>query len=234
LPCAGIYSGAGNTNLTFKGKPFTLETTNGPLVTMINCTDPITGKKSRAFSFKSGEGRDSVLSGITVANGGADSGGCVSITDGAPIIRNSVFLMCNSTTGASKGGAIYVSSNPGPGPLVSGTSFILNWGNEGAAIYVGEGSTLEIENSSFEWGIAPTATGRGGAVCAVQANVKVVNTIMKNGIVGFAGGGILAERSSIVIDNLVAHNNSAGNFGGALLLFGADMKITNSQITEVR
>ncbi|KAL4548349.1 hypothetical protein Ndes2526B_g00925 [Nannochloris sp. 'desiccata'] len=230
----GIYSGAGNTNLDYNGKAITVESTNGYDVTMINCTDPVTGKKSRAFNFNKGEGRDSVLVGMTMASGASDAGGCMSITGAAPTIRDSMFLACNATTGVSRGGAIYANANPAPGPLIQNTQFIFNWGVEGAAIFVGGESQITIEGSFFEWGICPTATGRGGAVCAVLANITVTDSIMRNGIVGFGGGGIMLERGVAQISNLEAYNNTAGNFGGAFLLFGAEMKITGSSITGNR
>ena len=230
----GIYNGAGNTNLTYAGKAVTIQSTNGYGITMINCTDPVTGSKTRAFEFKTNEGRDSILSGLTIASGAADTGGCVSITKGSPTIRDSLFLACNSTTGVSRGGAIYSVGNPAPGPLIQNTQFIFNWGVEGGAIFVGGDSKMEIEGCFFEWGICPTATGRGGAVCATLANITVKDTIIRNHIVGFGGGAILAERAFAEVSNLQAYNNTAGNFGGAFLLFGAEMRISGSNISGNR
>lgn len=229
----GIYSGAANTNLNYNGKAITVESTNGYDVTMINCTDPVTGKKSRAFNFNKGEGRDSVLVGMTMASGESDAGGCMSITGSTPVIRDSMFLSCNATSGVSRGGAIYANANPAPGPLIQNTQFIFNWGVEGAAIFVGGESQITIEGSFFDWSVCPTATGRGGAVCAVLANITASDSIMRNGIVGFGGGGIMLERGFAQISNLEAYNNTAGNFGGAFLLFGAEMKIAGSSITGV-
>jgi hypothetical protein len=229
----GIYTGAGNTNLTYNGKAVTVQSTNGFDVTMINCTDPVTGKKSRAFNFNKGEGRDSVLVGMTMASGESDTGGCMAITGSSPTIRDSMFLACNATTGVSRGGAIYASANPAPGPLVQNTQFVFNWGIEGGAIFVGGDSQMTVEGSFFEWGISPTGTGRGGAIYAVLANITVSDSIMRNGIVGLGGGAIMLERGFATISNLEAYNNTAGNFGGAFLLFGSEMKITGSSVNGV-
>lgn len=199
---------------------------------MINATDASTGAKSRAFTFKSGEGRDTIVSGFTLSGGGADTGGCMSITGAAPTIQDCMFYQCNATTGVSRGGAIYSFGNPSPGPLITGTTFILSYAVEGAAIYVGN-SQLDVEGSYFEWGICPSATGRGGAICSVLANITVKDTVMENHIVGFGGGVIMAERSQAIIDGLTAHNNTSMNMGGALMLFGATVKVSNSDISGV-
>jgi hypothetical protein len=229
----GVYTGPGNTGLSFAGKAVTLQSTNGPQVTMINCTDPSTGTATRAFTFEQGEGRDTIVSGFTIANGVADTGGCISITNGSPSIANSIFLACNATTGVSRGGAIYAYGNPYPGPLISGTAFIFNWGIEGAAIYVGGDSAISVHGCSFQYGICPSATGRGGALCVVLGNATVSDSVMENHIVGAMGGAIMLERAEATITNVSVTNNTAGSFGGAFNLFGAYMNISNSNVSGV-
>ena len=140
----GFYIGPNNTDLSFGGKALTLKSTNGRAVTLINCTSE-DGSKTRAFSFTGGEGRDSVIDGFTIGGGAADLGGCVSITNGAPTIKESMFFGCNATTGAATGGAIYSKGNPAPGPLIANTSFIFNFAADGAAIWVGGGGEARIE-----------------------------------------------------------------------------------------
>lgn len=201
---------------------------------MINGTDPTTGNASRIFSLQNNEGRDAVITGLTLANGAADTGGCISLTGASPTISNCIFLQCNATTGVSLGGAIYAFGNPAPGPIVQDSQFIYNWGVEGAAIYVGGASAITVTGCFFDWGVCPTATGRGGALCVVLGNATVSNCSMQNSIVGFGGGGIMLERAAADVTNITAYNNTAGNFGGAFLLFGAEMRISNSNVTGVR
>lgn len=229
----GRYAGVNNTNLSYGGKALRVQSTNGYLLTLINCTDPITGQKTRGFNFQTGEGRDSILSGVTIASGAADTGGCMLINNASPTILDSLFLACNATTGDSRGGAIYAFAAANPGPLIRNTQFIFNWGSEGCAIYAGGSSNLTIESSSFEWGICPTAVGRGGAVSADLADITIKDTTMKNGIVGFSGGAVMIERGHAELINITAFNNTAGNYGGAFLLFGASMNITNSRVDGV-
>ena len=200
-------------------------------LTMINCTDPVTGDKTRAFVFDSGESRQAMVQGFTITGGLADEGGCMYIVNGSPTISECLFFDCQATTGIAWGGAIYSFGNPEPGPLINNSAFIYNMATEGAGIYVGGDSKVTIENSLFEWGISASATGRGGGICADVANVTVTNTRMQNNNVGFGGGAVMLERSTGIFDRVSLFNNSAGSFGGAVLLFGADMKISNSEMT---
>ena len=174
-----------------------------------------------------------MVDGFTLTAGAADTGGCMSITNGSPTVRNSMFFQCNATTAEARGGAVYAFGNPAPGPLFQNTSFILSFASEGAAVYVGGESELTVEGSFFQWGICPTATGRGGAVCAVQANVTMRDTEVQNSIVGFGGGALMVERGVATLDRVTVYNNTAGNFGGAFLLFGSEMTVARSNITGV-
>lgn len=227
----GSYSGINNTNISFNGKSLKLQSTNGMNVTMINCTNPETGERTRAFTFENGEGRGAVIQGFTITGGSADRGGCMHIINGSPTISECLFFDCRATTGIAWGGAIYSYGNPDPGPLINNTAFIYNWATEGAGVYIGGNSKMTIDNSLFEWGISPSATGRGGGICSDVANVTVTNTRLLNNNVGFGGGAVMLERSTGVFDRVSFFNNSAGSFGGAVLLFGADMKISNSELT---
>lgn len=184
------------------------------------------------MSFSSGEGRDSIVSGFTITGGDAPTGGCVSIEGATPTIQDNFFFMCNSTTGFSRGGAIYAVGNPAPGPLIRRNMFVYNQAQEGAGIYV-ESSLLEVEDSSFEWGICATATGRGGAICSILSDVTVTNVAMKTGIVGFGGAAMIIERSITRMDRVLAYNNTAGTFGGAFLIFGSEVYASNSNFTGV-
>ena len=65
----GTYTGAGNKNLDFAGKAITVKSAAGdPTFCIIDCEDD-----GRGFYFHSGEGPDSVVSGLTITNGRVDS-----------------------------------------------------------------------------------------------------------------------------------------------------------------
>jgi hypothetical protein len=60
---SGVYTGEGNRDIDFHGKPVYLEALFGVAATTIDCQ-----RLGRAFHFHSGEGRDSIVSGFTISN----------------------------------------------------------------------------------------------------------------------------------------------------------------------
>ena len=81
----GIYSGAGNLNIDFGGKPVTLRSLNGPRRTVVDCAG-----QGRGFVFTSAEGTDSVLAGITVRNGVAEAGAGIYCDSAGPTIASCI------------------------------------------------------------------------------------------------------------------------------------------------
>ena len=69
LVADGIYTGAGNKNLDFKGKAITVSAENGAESTIIDCEGA-----GRGFYFHSRETSESVVSGFTIKNGSPGSG----------------------------------------------------------------------------------------------------------------------------------------------------------------
>ena len=85
-----IYTGTGNKNLDFDGEAITVRSTNpnDPLVvasTVIDCEN-----SGRGFYFHSGEGPNSVISGLTITNGYVydANGGGIYCSGSSPTIRN--------------------------------------------------------------------------------------------------------------------------------------------------
>jgi hypothetical protein len=64
----GTYSGAGNVNVTTLGKQITVQSENGPLVTIIDCN-----QAGRAFIANSGESMSTIIKGIKILNGKTNS-----------------------------------------------------------------------------------------------------------------------------------------------------------------
>jgi hypothetical protein len=105
----GTYTGPGNRDIDFKGKVITVRSENGPESCIIDCnglaTDP-----HRGFYFHSGEGSGSIVSGLTITNGYASSGGgilCGSPTK--PTIRNCIIKSNKAEHG---GGISCIRSGP--------------------------------------------------------------------------------------------------------------------------
>ncbi|MHC4742579.1 MAG: choice-of-anchor Q domain-containing protein, partial [Planctomycetota bacterium] len=100
----GVYMGPGNRNIDFEGRAITVRSENGPGGCMIDCQ-----KQGRAFYFDSGEGADSIVSGLTIARGNASSGGGVYCYRSSPTIENCIFL--ENSAGAGGGVANTYHSN---------------------------------------------------------------------------------------------------------------------------
>ncbi len=87
LVADGIYRGAGNVNIDFKGKQITVKSQNGAKETIIDCES---NPDTRGFIFQNKETNDSVLDGVTIRNGVHDQGGGIYIEFASPMIKNCV------------------------------------------------------------------------------------------------------------------------------------------------
>ncbi len=101
----GTYTGAGNRDINFNGKPITLRSLNGPANCIIDCQQLGIG-----FEFSSEEWTDSIVDGFTIINGYDDDqgkgGGGIYCRDSSPTITNCVITNCK----AWRGGAIFCDS----------------------------------------------------------------------------------------------------------------------------
>jgi len=99
-----IYTGAGNRDLDFAGKPLTIRSQSGnPDLCVIDCEGI-----GRGLYCHSGETPGSVLEGMTIRNGSATDGGAVLIGVMPPVEISPTFLDCVfSNNSAQRGGAIY-------------------------------------------------------------------------------------------------------------------------------
>ena len=104
----GEFTGPGNRDIDFLGKPIVLTSIEGrPDSCIINCQGT-ESEPHRGFIFQSGETSDAVIEGITIMGGFADEGGAIKCENGSsPTIRNCV-LRDNYAT---SGGAIYSDSS---------------------------------------------------------------------------------------------------------------------------
>ncbi len=93
----GVYSGAGNVNLTFGGVDLVLLSSAGREQTAIDCQF-----SARGLSFTSGESTSAVVDGFTIRNGTATTGGGLLVDEASPLIRNCRFVHCFAS---SHGGA---------------------------------------------------------------------------------------------------------------------------------
>lgn len=199
-------------NITFRGKAITVESEQGPQVTIIDG-----GGAGSVVTFRSGETRNAVLRGFTVRNGLNNfNGGGVLIQNSSPSIIGNRIVNNGSCTGAG----IYSSFSS---PLIQGNTVSRNFvyacsGASGLGVYIGGDSAAELientitENSGF-------ANGGGVTLFAAGRVVLRSNVIARNLVSGFSpcaqGGGIwMVNNSQATIVNNLVIGNAAGCGGG--------------------
>jgi len=173
--------------ITFRGKPITVESEQGPAVTVIDG-----GGGGSVVTLASGENRSAVLRGFTIRNGlNSFSGGGVLIQNSSPSIIGNTIV----NNGACSGAGIYSYFSS---PLIQGNTIARNFvyacsGASGLGVYIGGDSAAELienvisENSGF-------ANGGGVTLFAAGSVVLRANVISRNVTSGFSpctsGGGI--------------------------------------------
>jgi hypothetical protein len=192
LVSTGIYTGAGNRSLNFKGKKLALVSAAGPSFTTIDCQN-----YARGFIFTNGETRASVLSGFTVRNGRVNGtffvpsawGGGLLCSNSSPTILNCTITnnTVTSSSGYCFGGGIACLA--GSAPLISGCSVMFNASDDYA-----------------------------GGIFADESSAPVVQDSVLAGNEGIFGGGAYSEGPSL-FTNCLFMGNSAWWSGGAINCF---------------
>lgn len=184
----GVYTGAGNRGIEYRGKAITVRSQGGnPESCVIDCQG-----LDRAFFFNHDEGAGALLEGVTITHGVAPSnehgehwGGAIACATNAapgaiPTIRNCVFLDNSAATG---GGGIYTS---GDGGLIDNCRFFGN------------------------------STGGGGGGASVCSAIPTFHACLFEGnTAGQTGGGIHFWYSSTgTVENCTFRDNEASYGGG--------------------
>ena len=191
---AGLYTGAGNRDIDFNGLAITVtsEVPDDPDVvaaTVIDCQGSV-GDPHRGFIFNSGEGSDSVLSGITIINGYVNvEGGGIYCSQSSPMIQNCV-LRGNV---AVEGGGMYSYGRSGA-PTLFNCIFRQNLATS-STINEGGGGIRTFQNMTMLINCVFTgnhAVQSGGAMLNKGANddyATLINcTIVGNSSMRFCGG----------------------------------------------
>lgn len=191
----GVYSGAGNRDVTFRGKAITVRSLNGPADTIVDCE-----KAGRGFTFNSGETHDAVLLGFTIRNGHAANGGGI-FCSARPTIENCVIVSNQvlTTTGAP-------------------------YRRSGAGIYVeGAGANPAIRNCRIRNNDAdriapvPGVTANGGGIAVMSGAAAWIESCEVAGNrVMYGGGGIYIEGPGVTVVNCVIQGNESAYWGGGV------------------
>jgi hypothetical protein len=188
LVADGIYTGQGNTDIDFRGRPLMARSENGPENCIIDCNGTDV-EPHRGFHFHSGEDSNSVLSGFTVKNGYVPGSWYVGIAGAvlcenysSPTITDCIFT---KNTAGWDGGAIF---NLYSSPVINNCVFSENTavGNDGGAIN-NEYSSPVINNCVFT---ANSAYDWGGAVRSIYYSSPIITDCLFAGNLSDDGGAL--------------------------------------------
>ena len=205
----GTYTGDGNRDINFRGKAITLKSETGPENCIIDCN----GSKSephRGFYFYNEEGPNSVIDGITIANG---------------------FGPYKKISGSnySRGGAVHCYNNASP--TIKNCIIKDNQARNGGAIECYAGCSPVIKNCIFMDNLAKDGSASyGGAIyCQLSSHPKILNCLFLRNRVGAGhgdGGAIWSQNGGPIAINCDFISNNA-EWGGAIASIGGSSKYTN-------
>jgi predicted outer membrane repeat protein len=234
LVAPDIYTGTGNRDLNFNGKPLIVKSADGPETTIID----IQGTSSdphRGFKFFNLEDTSSVVEGFTIRNGfgpeerGSHKAGAIYCDSSSPLIIDCIFL---DNLGDHNGGAV---ATFGCSPVFMDCSFINNYAVHGGGIYFNGRLVKDGEDNSAFLGIsnpivsdcefignsASPSEGWGGGIYTQYGDISVTLDgclFYDNSAVN--GGGFSSESdANIYMSNCTFVHNSA-SIGGNLLFVG--------------
>ncbi|RKY17031.1 MAG: hypothetical protein DRP63_04410, partial [Planctomycetota bacterium] len=184
----------------------------------------------RAFWFRSGETKDSIIGNFTVRNGlvnNARGGAILCENASSPTIINCTFsnnqaLDTNGNYQMEDGGAIYCTSSSSP--RISQCTFTSNhasfyggavscWSNSKATV-----TDCEFSNNAGDW--------TGGAIHADSSNLTI-RSCSFSGNTGGSGGAIYATTCLPVVSDCAFKQNSATDRGGAIFIYACDAVVSN-------
>lgn len=206
IVAAGIYTGAGNRDISFHGKALTVRSAAGPSLTIIN-VQASSKAPARGFIFNSGENESAVLEGFTIRNGataiGAVSdlfnGGGILCTNSSPTIRNCIIE--NNEAACWGGGIACTNASPRLENCVLRNNVA---GDDGGGLFAWSNSSPAVVNAYIyrnHAGVTGGGVGTlGGGVGPQFYNVTITqNTAMHgSGVFAFNGTNLF---NSIVWDN---------------------------------
>ena len=249
----GTYTGEGNRNLDFQGKPITIRSENGPAETIIDCENL---ENTRGFYFHNGETSSSIVNGFTIKNGNAEFGAGIYLQYSSPTIANCFIIENHGTYGggircdgslsrfsnclisnnaAVSGGGIGCWYNSSP--TITECTFSQNSAaqNSAAEGYGGgglfTGGAAIIRDCEF---IENHATNGGGIAITDSASSFISATKITNNEAKYGGGMYCFLRAQPYISNCIIAKNSAvdGSGGAVACHFDAKPNITNCTIVN--
>jgi hypothetical protein len=203
---AGVYS----ENLIFGGKPVTLRSADPTSAATVAATVVDGGHAGPVVIFFDGEGRNSVLDGLTIRNGATSSnGGGIRIVQSSPTIRRCVI---QGNTAAFSGGGIYVDGTLAA-PLIEQSEIVANTATsqQGGGVAV-NGASPVISRNNVHGNIAAF----GGGLRLRNSSALVTNNAIHANVATTNGGAIYSDASpsAVVRSNTIIQNSCASGAGG--------------------
>ena len=209
----GEFSGEGNRNVDYKGKAIVITSASGS--TVINPRYPDDTEPRRGFIFKSGEGPDAVLDGVSVIYAHADTGSAVLCTNASsPTIRSCSFDACGEhpVPNLTCGGGMACLA--GSSPEVTDCDFYENEATYGAGVY-SEDSSPTLYYISFTDGEAMSGAG----LYSVGGYPEVLGCNFAGGVAADSGGGVYHREGWVIIVGC-SFKGAQADYGGGLCLVG--------------
>jgi hypothetical protein len=243
----GTYTGTGNRDIDFNGKPITLRSENGPDNCIIDCQD-----SGRGFYLNNGEDQNSILDGFTIKNGNVSGrdrlddcgGGIYCGGQSSPAIRNNRIIANKATIG----GGVYCSGETvvrnnlithntatfSGGGVYCSRHAVIEQNTITDNVTAGEGGGVEC----YEWNtvannvISRNSADRGGGIWTWEdyPSTIVGNLISENWAEQAGGGiGVSWDYYTVIAGNLIVYNATGGS-GGAIYLASDSSLIINNTI----
>jgi len=197
LVADGIYTGAGNKDLDFRGKAITVRSHNGASSCIIDCQG-----SGRGFHFHFAETAASAVHGLTITNGCTsgsfpeNAGGGIVCRVSSPTISDCVI----SGNVSQFGGGIF------------------------CGIYSGTNTSPVIANCTISYN---SATLFAGGICSYYSSPVISNCVITGNAANSSAGGILYSSSSGAITNCTISGNTAAFDGGGIYCADSTASMTN-------
>jgi hypothetical protein len=220
---SGTYTGPGNWDIEFRGKPITVRSADGPQSTIIDCARPTAAAgKRRGFYFHQAEGADSVLSGFTVrggrvfgtaippdplrwtSNASNAIGGGIYCEFSSPTIANCIIADCEAELGGGIGCV-------GGEPAILGCTIkeCVAGGRGGGIALVGR-SNAKITNCAIQ-GNSGRYNSQGAGVYCYQSVATIAGCTISGNLASLPGGGVYCggDGTDVLLKNCVISLNTA-------------------------
>jgi FlgD Ig-like domain len=197
----GTYTGDGNRDIDFLGKPITVRSASGdPSLCIIDCAASVTDIH-RGFIFQSGETNDARLDGFTITGGFMED--------------------LNSPWPDGLAGAIFITGLASP--TLTNLNITDNQAQSGGAVFVTEGSSPVISDCRFlrnnAW------WGSGGAMHIMTTDVTMTDCLFDDNFANQAGGALTISGGELILHSCEFYNNLITSSGGGLEIYNSECQL---------